>query len=635
MNDGLDLGNLIVHIRGDETGLEQSLDTSTALMERFEEEVTPIQKRIEESFKSAGQAFTEQLQEMAKYRQEFNQELNQQNIGSRPDFLSNLAGDEFSQELQKRLEKEQEAVQKTVDYEAFIVKRGLDEELAYREDALRKTQAMQDKMRTFLRTSFGRGTMLALGAYAAGRVIEGFTEGLKLYRTSGSQLDFVNGLVEGLPVIGRLSKSIRELANEMSGYNRAVELAAKSNKFFDEMSKIDLQHQNTMALIGASPEEAGKININFVADTKILEYKGELVKAIDLQKELATKFKKQTGFTNADLHNNKELIARLGMTEEVEKKSKELRETNEEILNINRKITQVETERAAQLKEHSLQAGKEMLKSLSQQIEVYGKEGTELVKIQMHQQNISGELANQIMLQSKKLDMLKEEEKEQKKIEDEAKNAEAEEKRFMEERASYIDSVVEQQKNLQSQLDTYGMSEGAAYGLNALQEALDKGIGGEELEALKSRLVEIEDMFDRLEQKKAFDIQKKELADFYSNLQQEGKTPLDKFKDDLDKLNKGWSDKYGPWAAYNEQAKEELKSMKKTLFEKYFSEEDRKSQTPISQGGTYGYDARYINASALSVSSKADTEKEVLSNSKQQTKYQRQMAAGLAGIATY
>lgn len=81
----------------------------------------------------------------------------------------------------------------------------------------------KSSVKELIRSFVGKGTIAGIAAFAVTRIIDSITDAHKRLRESEkTATDYINVWAESIPLFGRVSRSIRELATELSGVNEAA-----------------------------------------------------------------------------------------------------------------------------------------------------------------------------------------------------------------------------------------------------------------------------------------------------------------------------------------------------------------------------------------------------------------------------
>jgi hypothetical protein len=199
-------------------------DEASKKLGLFADNLTAMQQKIAKSIKQTDFGFSTQLQQrlegLERIRDSITAKANEQRIGQHPDFLNALLPPNFSEQLRDRMEK----ANTTVDM----------------------------GMKKIIGSIMGRGTVYGLAALAVIKSIDMITDAHRRLRESDkTTVDYINVWAESIPVFGRVSRSLRELATELSGVYEAQELAAKKNKLTDHIQDLSVGYYRRAELRNA------------------------------------------------------------------------------------------------------------------------------------------------------------------------------------------------------------------------------------------------------------------------------------------------------------------------------------------------------------------------------------------------
>jgi len=154
----------------------------------------------------------------------------------------------------------------------------------------------QSQMSKFVNSFLGKGTMYGVAAFAAVRAINTITDAHKRWRESEkTTADYLNLWAESIPLFGSVSRSVRELATELSGLAEAEEKAAKVYKFIEAQTNLKESLEKSILRLNTPVMDRPKLDIqeSYDAREKELEKEQQLRQKIidsnaEIQKQIDT-----------------------------------------------------------------------------------------------------------------------------------------------------------------------------------------------------------------------------------------------------------------------------------------------------------------------------------------------------------
>jgi hypothetical protein len=330
-----------------------------------------------------------QFETIERIRAEITQKLADQSVGQHPDFLNALVPSDFSEQLKQRLDAGAAEMNKVAAWKAAFNDELIGQRVGQHPDFLNAlippneaeqlknrllsmnreldsgTKKTDNILKTFFGGVLGRGSIYAVVAFAASRAIDGITDAHKRLRESDkTATDYINAWAEGIPVFGRVARSAREMAAELSGANEAAESVEKIKAAMKSLDELHSGMKSDYSSLTNTPAA----NAQMTAGT---EHNARLDKINASEKELTA--------------SKERLLKILDFIEHVPLMGAKIEELKSKINSVGSDIPQARTEsldlyikRLAEIDEDAAKPIRDITAALDEQIATFGKSAGEI-----------------------------------------------------------------------------------------------------------------------------------------------------------------------------------------------------------------------------------------------------------------